>query len=367
MFANRAPRAGLACTLIAGGAVLLCAGACAPAAPRGDVLRAALERETHALAADTASDPLARELRAAARPAVDRAHAALDAGRRRLALFELARAMPLLGAARHVAERPGAAHSIEALEVEWRRMDAALAPAPRAGDGLRPRVRAALPGALAEAALPQVRIYYDASLEYGRSTAPASGLFYLGQAAAQQAFVALADSLDERVPRRAPAFRSLAGELDDLEREILSAYRPPASIEAHPRFIAAAAALKEARELDALGFHRGAMLRYLQGALRAWPLVGAPPAFDPVATPAALDSLEVLLARDGADHGIAGLFVELARADVEDTTADARHETAAAVAEVVVPRYLAALEPARPRSPAPAPAVTVTLVRWPYT
>jgi len=44
-----------------------------------------------------------------------------------------------------------------------------------------------------------------------------------------------------------------------------------------------------------------------------------------------------------------------------------REESAAAVAEVVLPRYLAALEPAKPRPPSPAPQVTVTLVRWPYT
>jgi hypothetical protein len=33
----------------------------------------------------------------------------------------------------------------------------------------------------------------------------------------------------------------------------------------------------------------------------------------------------------------------------------------------VLPRYFAALEPARPAPSRPAPKVTVTLVRWPYT
>src|SRR5262249_29785164 len=37
------------------------------------------------------------------------------------------------------------------------------------------------------------------------------------------------------------------------------------------------------------------------------------------------------------------------------------------VATDVLPRYFAALEPARPAPRLPAPRATVTLVRWPYT
>jgi len=345
--------------------VLAGAGACA-GGPRPDPLAGALGRVSDEIAADTASDPLSREIRAAAGPALDRASAALHAGRRRLALFELARAMPLIRARQYVVSHRDAARSLEALEAEWRRMDGLLAPAPGAGAPI-PRIGASLAGALAEAALPQARIYYDASLDYGRSNSPDAGLFYMGQALAQQALVAFADSVDDRAAGRAPDFRSLAGELDALESEILSTYRPPAAIEQHPRFIAAASALKEARELDALGLRRGAMLRYLQGSLRAQPLAPSPPVFDGVATPVRLDALEARLGRDGRDHDIARLFIELARADVEDTTTGAAHETAAAVAEVVLPRYLAALEPAASPAPAPEPVVTVTLVRWPYT
>jgi hypothetical protein len=40
---------------------------------------------------------------------------------------------------------------------------------------------------------------------------------------------------------------------------------------------------------------------------------------------------------------------------------------AAAIATDVLPRYFAALGPARPSPARPAPRVTVTLVRWPYT
>jgi hypothetical protein len=40
---------------------------------------------------------------------------------------------------------------------------------------------------------------------------------------------------------------------------------------------------------------------------------------------------------------------------------------AQAIAFDVLPRYLAALEPARPEPARPQPRFTVTLVRWPYT
>jgi hypothetical protein len=41
----------------------------------------------------------------------------------------------------------------------------------------------------------RVRVYYDASREYGRSTTPDSGLFYLGSAQAERDFAAFARRL----------------------------------------------------------------------------------------------------------------------------------------------------------------------------
>jgi hypothetical protein len=125
--------------------------------------------------------------------------------------------------------------------------------------------------ALGEAALPQLRVYYDASLEYGRNTMPDSGLFYLGSAQAQRDFVAFARTLAERSSARAPAVRALEPELDALDKEMLAAYRPPLSIDKHPQFITASSLLKEARELDAARLRYGALLRYLQAAYRFAP------------------------------------------------------------------------------------------------
>ena len=67
------------------------------------------------------------------------------------------------------------------------------------------------------------------------------------------------------------------------------------------------------------------------------------------------------------DHSLGAIFLEAAEADLAATAADAKPADAIAVAQDVLPRYFAALEPERPQPPAPTPRVTVTLVRWPYT
>ena len=131
-----------------------------------------------------------------------------------------------------------------------------------------PGVRPAVARALAEAALLQVRAYYEAGLDYGRNTMARDGLFYVGAAQAQRDFVALAGTLLPPSPKPLPPLRSLAPELDRFEDALLAAYVPPASIDRHSDFIAASASLKEARELDAAGLRYGALYKYLQAAQR---------------------------------------------------------------------------------------------------
>ena len=124
--------------------------------------------------------------------------------------------------------------------------------------------------ALAEAAMPQVRINYDAGLEYGRNTEPQYGLYYVGVADAQHQFVALARTLTAPAAdgRAAPRLRSIADEIAAVQRDLLSMYRPPASTERHSEFIVASSALKEARQYDASGLRYAALLRLLQATQR---------------------------------------------------------------------------------------------------
>lgn len=356
------------------GALALAAALAAPAdrhaqAAAADPLAAELARWQAFAATDTASDAGSRQVIASARPALAQAADALAHDRRGYALLRLSAARTLLAALVYTREHAGAAASLPALEAEWRRLEPELrAASPAAAGGSLAGLRPAAVRAVAEAALPQVRVYHDASLEYGRATDASAGLFYLGEAVAQREFVAFARTLDGgSAAAREPAFRALGPEIDALQAEMLAVYRPPVSIDRHPEFIAASAALKEARELDGAGLARGALLRYLQATLRFQPLRPQPPAFDAAATPAALAAFATRLAEAGVDHSLGRVFLEAAEGDLADTAAAAKHAVAAAVAAEVLPRYFAALAPAPPRAAAGPPAVTVTLVRWPYT
>lgn len=348
-------------------AVAAC-GAARPAALTGDPLADAVGSSSAFVAADTASDEFSAQIRRAVGPALAQSRRSLESGRRLHALLRLGAARTFLGALEFVREHPGAARSQEALEQEWKRAGPALlVESPESAATSLAPVRPAAVRAMAEAAVPAVRVSYDASLEYGRATAAESGLYYLGEAFAQRRMIELCRSLREPTSPPEPAFRALGAELEALQAEMLAVYRPPVSIDRHAEFIGASGALKEACELDAAGLPRGALLRYLQATLRLQPLLASPPAFDPATTPARLRAFEERFAAAGVDHSIGRLFLEVAASDLEDTSATATHAVAAAIAEAVLPRYLAALEPAASRPAPPAPEVTVTLVRWPYT
>ena len=92
-----------------------------------------------------------------------------------------------------------------AFEAEWSRMGGSLRdslgtiPA-----GVLDGVEPAAVRAMGEAALPQIKGYYDASLEYGRNTMAQTGLFYIGSAQAQREFVALCRALSAPSGRPAP-------------------------------------------------------------------------------------------------------------------------------------------------------------------
>jgi hypothetical protein len=336
-----------------------------PAGQAADPLAAEIGRWSKFVSTHPSKDENWEQIESVVTPVLSSAEKALADGRRLLALQNLARARTLLAATVYVGEHPAERKDEAAFEAEWKRMGAELradlgATPPGALEGLKP---AAVRG-LAEAALPQVRIYYDASLEYGRSTMPDAGLFYLGSARAQREFVAFCRTLSLPSPPRAPALRPLAPDLDGLEAKLLSAYRPPASIDRHAEFIAASAALKEARELDAAGLRYGALVRYLQAALRVAPLL--PPGSAPAAAET-LAGFENRLAGAALDHSIGRIFLESAQADLAANPPPARAASAEAIAAEALPRYFAALEPAAPGPARPAPAVTVTLVRWPYT
>jgi hypothetical protein len=339
--------------------------------PVEDPLAAEIARLQAGLASSTATGEIWDSVRNGSGPMLLRAETALRDGRRWLALNRLAAAREGLSAARYLYSLPEPQRQDpQRFEAEWRRVGEQLrgdldAPAANALDGVAP----AAARAIGEAALPQVRVYYEASLDYGQNTQPDSGLYYIGTALAQRELTAFLRGLSYPAPPPAPRLRSLEPELAALEAELLAAYRPPASIDRHVDFIRASAALKEARELDALGLRYGALLRYLQSLQRLAPArraAAAAGASAPSGLPASLRLYDERLAAPGVDHTIGRLFLETAQA-LAGPGQDADPAAAQAIVDTVLPRYFEALEPSAPLPPRPAARVTVTLVRWPYT
>jgi hypothetical protein len=349
-------------------ALAIMAPASGRAAEGNDPLAEEIERWSAFLRGNSATDEIWKQIKEGGEPALARAQQAQRDGRRWLALLRLAAVRSNLAAAAYMGERPVPERKeTGAFEAEWRRMGSVLrddlrAPSPAALADVRP----AAVRALGESARPRVRVYYDASLEYGRSTTPDSGLFYLGSAQAERDFAAFARRLSAPTVLKPPPVRGLEAELDALEGELLASYRPPASIDKHGDFISASAAVKEARELDAAGLRYGALLRYLQAVLRAAPLRAAGRS-DAAVTARRLREQEARLADGNVDHSLGRIFLEAAQSDLAEHAADGAAATAAAVVSDVLPRYFAALGPPPPRAARSAPRVTVTLVRWPYT
>ena len=334
-----------------------------------DPLASEVARWSTYLRETSSSDENWKDVKQSVEPAMARVEAALEEDRRLLALERLSVARMNLAAFAYVNALPADKRDEARLDAERARVGALLkaeltAPSGSALDGVQP----AAVRAEGEVALPQVRNYYDTCLDYGRATGAWSGLFYLGAAQAQHEFVALTRSLSTRTELKAPKLRSLAVELDALESDLLKAYRPPASIDRHVEFITASAALKEARELDAAGLRYGALLRYLQAAMRIDPLrPGAGPP-DLETLPKRLDALQARLSEGGIDHTIGRLYLETAQANLAGGAPPGGNPVfAEAIARDVLPRYFAALAPAAPSAPKPAASIAVTLVRWPYT
>jgi hypothetical protein len=267
-------------------------------------------------------------------PLIARAEDALQKGYRMLALQRLAVVVPVVEGTTYAA-----ANAKADLDSEWKRnAKIRTLAAPR---DLHP----AAVRALAEVASLEARCYYDASLDYAKATSPAEGFFYIGRALGQKTFIDLAKRVSQNEPLAPPPIRSIASELDALNRELLVAYKPPASIDRHSDFIGASAMVKEARELDQAGLRYGALIRYLEAARRVALITMTP-------GPAAVPQLPA-----GVDHSIGQVYVEAAKADPANANI---------LANFVIPRYLAALQPAA-AARANTAKHTITLVRWPYT
>jgi len=225
---------------------------------------------------------------------------------------------------------------------------------------------AAAARALGEAAEGTALPLADASRAYAGVTNVEAGRYYLADALAASDFGAFCRALPGAAGP-APSFRSIAPELARLQERLDAAFVPPRSIDRHAEFIRLNAAVKTARELDAGGRYAGARYEYLDALQRLGLLLGD--AADTGGTAdsvrAKLEAQRSALGSSGRDDSLGTLFLERAESALA-AGGPGGIAAASVIASSVLPAYAAAFGPSS-APPAADAAVTVTLVRWPYT
>jgi len=284
---------------------------------------------------------------------LDRADAAQKAQRTYQALYLLESAYE--GAAAFAFAESAGVQSPNDFVRKWTALGV---PKPHSG---KPHVPAIV-DALAEAAEDRGPVTYQASRPYAEDSGTGAGLYYLGESRAVMDYAAFVRGATWPDAGRRPAFRSIAPELTAFDREMTTKYETMERAN-HPTYIRASAALKQARSLNERGALEGALFEYLLSRYLFAPLRG-PAAED--ATRERIDGARATLPA-AQDHSIAELFVQFADEGLASGNADLRRG-AAAVIDDVIPAYLAAVAPAAPTATTSArAAVTITLVRWPFT
>src|SRR5262245_12107270 len=114
---------------------------------------------------------------------------------------------------------------MEAFEQEWRRLGSELAEKERRLTTAPERQVPQVVKAIIERSLTQVQPHYQSGRLYGQQTTVDSGLFYLGLAKAQLEFAIFCRNLTVAATGATAPLRSLAPELEGLEKEALQAYR----------------------------------------------------------------------------------------------------------------------------------------------
>ena len=272
----------------------------------------------------------------------NRIERAVQAGHVFLSLYLLQQPASLLPAYEYQKTKTEVEKSgLEAFEQEWRRLGSEL-------NGKERRLTAApahrLPlavKAIIERSLTQVQPHYQSGRLYGQQTTVDSGLFYLGLAKAQLEFALFCRSLDVAAAGAAAPLRSLAPELEALEREVLEAYRRLGATDKQSTFIRINASLKVAQDLEKEQRFSGALLQYLE-VCRALDAVGSAPAESsaPDALNPQSESFRAQLSGSRMDHSIGWLYWQMAQAAMEPGGGGVNDQRGAAVIlHRVLPRY----------------------------
>jgi hypothetical protein len=258
---------------------------------------------------------------------------------------------------------------LEALEREWRRLGGALAEKERRLTAAPARRLPLAVQAMLERALTQVQPHYQSGRLYGQQTTIDAGLFYMGRAKAQLEFALFCRGLDAVAPGAAPSLRSLAPELEELEREVTQAYRRLGAADKDNTFIRINASLKVAQDLERERRFSGALLQYLE-VFRALEAANPMPAENlaPDALKLLGESFRAQLSGGKTDHSVGWLYWQMAQAALESGDVNELKQ-AAVILHHVAPQYFKYMSRLKevPAPKAIAREVTVTLARWPYT
>ena len=284
-----------------------------------------------------------------------RAKAAAGAGRLHLALYELEGAFVMTNAQAFATEMAAVKTDAE-FAAAWTSAGIPKARTDAAADSPN------LVTAMASSATRRAPTTYRAALPYGQDAGVPAGLYYLGEAKALAAFADVVRALPWKREGSALPIHSIQSVLDAFDAEVTKAYESMTPAD-HSTYIVVSVLLKRARTLSDNGDHAGALFEYLLARLRFWALrkAGEIPVDD-----AALDAARARLP-SGVDHSIARVFVEMAETALSGNDATQRRTAGAIIAEVLPAYHAAVTDASRKMTVAADPAVTITLVRWPFT
>jgi hypothetical protein len=336
-------------------------------------IKAEIDRLKQSLQENPLKNPDFPDIQSMVTGAVNAAAEALDSGNVYLALERLLQAEDLFQGAHAVVDKADAVKSsLPAFEAEWEKASQNLnslnGEARRKNWSSTPlAIRA-----LAETAEGRSIPLLEGGRGFASSTKPADGLFYIGQAQGEASFAKFSSTLLLAGNSSSFPLRSFLPELQKLQQKTNAAFKPPASIDLHPRFIALNSALKLAEELDAQKLYVGALYQYLE-ATRHFAMLEARPldAARQSALKSDLAAARRKFAASKEDDSLAQLFLERAQSqtahpDGSAPTAD-EWRSARIILDQVLPAYFSAKKPASPLLRASGKTVDITLVRWPYT
>ena len=352
--------------------VALCLMSCvAPAQSSNAKVRAKIARMQEFAKVQPADDEYWKDLK----PGVERylmlADEALKAGRLYFAIEELGKANEYAAAYQFMKQGP-ATLTMSGFESQWKKSSVQLAALDREA---KQRKWAGVPiavRALAESAQGQGPTLVEASRAYATVTSADSGYFYLGQATADEDFARFVHGLGVKSKSAGFAPRSIVPEIQKLQDKINAAFVPPRSIEKHKDFIHLNSTLKLAGELDAAQLYAGALYQYLQAVIQFELLdakdVGAD---QQTALRDQIAAARKKVEGSRSDDSLAQMFVERAETLIGNKggkeASPEEWTNASVVVKTVLPAYYDALSSHAKMPERQKDAVTVTLVRWPYT